>query len=74
MKYFFNARLDNTRYRLAEGFLLCFGTPLVRPKITCQAMAGREQRTVGRLSVAPVAPHAEWDQKPPVAEAINRGQ
>jgi len=29
MKYFFNARLDNTRYRLAEGFLLCFGTPLV---------------------------------------------
>jgi hypothetical protein len=33
MKYFFNARLDNTRYRLAEGFLLCFGTPLVRRSV-----------------------------------------
>ncbi|VXD07934.1 conserved hypothetical protein [Enterobacterales bacterium 8AC] len=29
MKYFFNVRRDNTRYRLAEGFLLCFGKPLV---------------------------------------------
>lgn len=36
MKYFINARIDNTRYRLAEGFLLFFGAPLVRRKITHQ--------------------------------------
>lgn len=68
MKYFFNARLDNTRYRLAEGFLLCFGTPLVRPKIAAQ-----DQRALGRPSMAPATPLAGWKRKPPVAEAIKGG-